>query len=141
MLISGSMELHSSLNSSSECLPPANEVCEGYVFTGVCQSFCSRGGACVACHARPLSLILRDTVGKWAGGTHPTGMHSCLDFFSFMKLLFNFRLAVSELVFRHSFFVCSTITALIIACTCCGNFHQVNIPTICILNYGQDYFQ
>ena len=24
-------------------LPPANEVCEGYVFTLVCQSFCSRG--------------------------------------------------------------------------------------------------
>ena len=25
-------------------LPPANEVCEGYVFTRVCQSFCSWGG-------------------------------------------------------------------------------------------------
>ena len=25
-------------------LPPANEVCEGYVFTPVCQSFCSQGG-------------------------------------------------------------------------------------------------
>ena len=25
-------------------LPPANDVCEGYVFTPVCQSFCSRGG-------------------------------------------------------------------------------------------------
>ena len=25
-------------------LPPANEVCEGYVFTCVCQSFCSQGG-------------------------------------------------------------------------------------------------
>ena len=25
-------------------LPPANEVCEGYVLTTVCQSFCSRGG-------------------------------------------------------------------------------------------------
>ena len=28
-------------------LPPANEVCEGYVFTPVCQSFCSRGGGCL----------------------------------------------------------------------------------------------
>ena len=28
-------------------LPPANEVCEGYVFTPVSQSFCSQGGACV----------------------------------------------------------------------------------------------
>ena len=26
-------------------LPPANEVCEGYVFTPVCQSFCSQGGS------------------------------------------------------------------------------------------------
>ena len=26
-------------------LPPAKEVCEGYVFTPVCQSFCSQGGA------------------------------------------------------------------------------------------------
>ena len=25
-------------------LPPANVVCEGYVFTPVCQSFCSQGG-------------------------------------------------------------------------------------------------
>ena len=25
-------------------LPPANEVCDGYVFTPVCQSFCSQGG-------------------------------------------------------------------------------------------------
>ena len=25
-------------------LPPANEVCEGYVFTPVCQSFCSQEG-------------------------------------------------------------------------------------------------
>ena len=28
-----------------EFLPPANEVCEGYVFTPVCQSFCSQGGS------------------------------------------------------------------------------------------------
>ena len=25
-------------------LPPANVVCEGYVFTRVCHSFCSQGG-------------------------------------------------------------------------------------------------
>ena len=35
-------------------LPPANEVCKGYVFTRVCQSFCSQGGmhgwgACMHC--------------------------------------------------------------------------------------------
>ena len=27
-------------------LPSANEVCEGYIFTPVCQSFCSKGGVC-----------------------------------------------------------------------------------------------
>ena len=30
-------------------LPPANEVCEGYVFTPFCQSFYSRGGLSIAC--------------------------------------------------------------------------------------------
>ena len=36
-------------------LPPANEVCEGCVFTHVCQSFCSRGGwVCpIACWDTP----------------------------------------------------------------------------------------
>ena len=28
-------------------LLPANEICEGYVFTPVCQSFCSREGVCM----------------------------------------------------------------------------------------------
>ena len=28
-------------------LPPTNEVCKGYVFTPVCQSFCSWGGGCL----------------------------------------------------------------------------------------------
>ena len=32
-------------------LPPANEICEGYVFTPVCQSFCSRGGVSASVHA------------------------------------------------------------------------------------------
>ena len=34
-------------------------------------------GACMPC--MPPGLILRDTVSQWAGGTHPTGMHSCYD--------------------------------------------------------------
>ena len=89
--------------TQNRLLPPANEVCEGYVFTRVCQSFCSQGGrawpggACVAgaCVARgacmpggacavctPRGLIIRDTFGQCAGGTHPTGMHSCLSFIS-----------------------------------------------------------
>ena len=31
--------------NSSAFLPSANVVCEGYVFTPVCQSFCSQGGS------------------------------------------------------------------------------------------------
>ena len=87
-------------------LPPANVVCEGYIFTGVCDSvnrggrawfylfgghawFYSGGvrgfiqgvymvlfggGACM------VFSVFSDTMrsGQWAGGTHPTGMHSCL---------------------------------------------------------------
>ena len=35
-------------------LPPANEVCKGYVFTRVCQSFCSQEGVCLsACWDTP----------------------------------------------------------------------------------------
>ena len=30
--------------STCQLLQPANKVCEGYVFTLVCQSFCSQGG-------------------------------------------------------------------------------------------------
>ena len=70
-------------------LPPANEVCEGYVFTGVCLS---TGGVSAPLHVgihNPLGRHppLVDTplgrhqcmlgYGQQAGGTHPTGMHSC----------------------------------------------------------------
>ena len=94
-------------------LPPANVVCEGYIFTPVCQSFCSqrghvwqggmRGGghawwgdmhgrgwgvsggghvwwgACVAGGVCGGGACMADTMryGQRAGGTHPTGMHSC----------------------------------------------------------------
>ena len=33
-------------------LPPATEVCEGYVFTHVCQSFCSLGGGALQAHTQ-----------------------------------------------------------------------------------------
>ena len=36
------------LSASTINYRPANEVCEGYVFTPVCQSFCSRGGSLFA---------------------------------------------------------------------------------------------
>ena len=43
-------------------LPPANVVCEGYVFTGVCHSFCSQGGG-RACHMTNEDYIRSCTVG------------------------------------------------------------------------------
>ena len=80
-------------------LPPANEVCEGYVFTPVCQSFCSQGGSIWAGNPPPRTRHTpQDQIHPWdqvhppavhagrygqqAGGTHPTGMHSCSDFVS-----------------------------------------------------------
>ena len=43
-------------------LPPTNEVCEGYVFTPVCQSFCSQGWGMCGC----------------MGGMHGCGGHAWL---------------------------------------------------------------
>ena len=67
-------------------LPPANEVCEGYVFTCVCLS---TGGCLPHCmlgiHPPGADTPAADTppavyagrYGQQAGGTHPTGMHTC----------------------------------------------------------------
>ena len=71
----------------SYLLLPANEVCEGYVFTGVCLS--TGGCVCpIACwdthppgrhppgQTHPPAHCMLG-YGQQAGGTHPTGMHSC----------------------------------------------------------------
>ena len=71
-------------------LPPANEVCEGYVFTHVCHSV-RGGGLYPGGLLHPGGSASRggwegssssDTTGygQLAGGTHPTGMHSCYSF-------------------------------------------------------------
>ena len=39
----GSIVFQMDVQNQKAKLPPTNEVCEGYVFTPVCQSFCSRG--------------------------------------------------------------------------------------------------
>ena len=66
-------------------LPPRNEVCEGYVFTPVCQSFCSQvvgGGWYPSMHCRwyPSMPCSRSPVGGWypsmpcrLPGPHPRG--------------------------------------------------------------------
>ena len=106
----------------ADFLPPANEVCEGYVFTRACHSVhggggggrrypsmhcrwypsmsCSRSGGGLQAHTQggswgvwPVGGHQAHTQGRMcipactdadppptataAGGTHPTGMHSC----------------------------------------------------------------
>ena len=48
-------------NQVNILLPPANEVCEGYVFTPVCQSFCSQGGCLPQCMLGYTPLDQRQT--------------------------------------------------------------------------------
>ena len=74
--------------------PPAKEVCEGYVFTGVCLSTGGWGVCSIACwdtppgrhpwaktplgrHPPPVQCML--VYGQQAGGSHPTGMYSWLN--------------------------------------------------------------
>ena len=69
-------------------LPPANEVCEGYVFTPVVSHSVHGGEGCLV----PGGLLRGGGGGlpggdpprtaTAAGGTHPTGMHSCYQYFS-----------------------------------------------------------
>ena len=50
-------------------LPPANVVCEGYVFTGVCHSFCSQGrGVCVVLFRGCMVLFRGGMCGFIRGG-------------------------------------------------------------------------
>ena len=68
---------------STKYVPPANEVCEGYVFTPVCQSFCSQeeGGVCLsACwDIHPLEqipLMSRHPQSRHPLGSHPLGAYT-----------------------------------------------------------------
>ena len=69
-------------------LRPANKILvQGTVFTPVCQSFCSRGKGWCLPHCMlgytPRQTLPTDTMGygQQAGGTHPTGMHTCYTLF------------------------------------------------------------
>ena len=61
-----------------EYLPPANEVCEGYVLTGVCLS---RGGACMVAGGAWLLAGVHGCRGTcvvaWGAFMVAGGMHSC----------------------------------------------------------------
>ena len=93
----------------TDLLPPAKEVCEGYVFTGVCLS---TWRVSAPLHAGIHTLPRTDTpwadtplpqcmlgYGQQAGGTHPTGMYSCLYCNS---ILHNKKLSVRILVIGFS---------------------------------------
>ena len=56
----------------SNSLPPANEVCQGYVFTCVCQSFCSQEGV-VSQHALQVSGGCYSRMPCRSPGPHPGG--------------------------------------------------------------------
>ena len=97
-------------------LPPANEVREGYVFTGVCL-VCPRGVGCLPhcmlryTHPEQTSLRTRHPpppeqtpppavhagrYGQQAGGTHLTGKHTCSKFF-FIRMKLTVR--TNEFIF------------------------------------------
>ena len=96
----------STIQSSSFCiegiLPPAKEVFEGYVFTGVCLS---TGGLCPGdISVREVSVqgvsVQKTPVRLRAGGAHPTAMHSCF--------LCDCTIYSSSLTLKVLFVVCSS---------------------------------
>ena len=94
LLVAGMLYLSHRGSNFKSLLASPNEVCEGYVFTTVCQSFCSQGGSTWAVTPGRYTLRAGTRSGQvqppspgavhagryWqqAGGTHPTGMHFCL---------------------------------------------------------------
>ena len=73
-------------------LPLATKLGQGYIFTGVCDSV-HRGGTWAGTPpldqvhppgpGTPPGAVHAGRYGQQAGGTHPTGMHSCC-----LKLIF-----------------------------------------------------
>ena len=64
------------LNRKAFLLPPATKLGQGYNFTGVCDSVHGGGGRVSG--PGESSKFSGGFLQICAGGTHPTGMHSCL---------------------------------------------------------------
>ena len=66
------------LFGNNPCYRP-KKVAEGNVFTPVCQSFCSQRGGVhpPGRHPQPTGRHPTPKMATEAGGTYPTGMHSC----------------------------------------------------------------
>ena len=73
-------------------LPPATKLGQGNIFKSVCQEFCPGGAGCLGRHPpgsrhpprsrptgkqTPPGAVHAARYGQQAGGTHPTGMHTC----------------------------------------------------------------
>ena len=54
------------ISVTAKFLPPETKLGQGNIFRSVCQEFCSHPGA-----------VHAGRYGQQAGGTHPTGMHTC----------------------------------------------------------------
>ena len=83
----GTLSLNKQGQPSLKCsmfLPPATKLGQGYIFTDVC----SQGGWCLGRYppgpGTPpgTRYTPRGRYGQQAGGTHPTGMHSCYELLS-----------------------------------------------------------
>ena len=99
---------------------------QGNIFTSVCHSFCPQGRGVSAPRARGLhpgglhhgrlgrlpSLLETTGYGQRAGGTHPTGMHSCFKMFYSDRLFIRRILKCVQhefnLVMQHSHWVAAT---------------------------------
>ena len=74
-------------------LPPATKLGQGNIFSSVCQEFCTRGDLphCILRYhppgPDPPEPDPPRRYGQQAGGTNPTGMHSCCRVISVLFLL------------------------------------------------------
>ena len=67
----------SALVSGRRSLPPATKLRQGNVFTPVCHSVHGGGGQTPLLGRHPLTAQCMLEYDQQAGGTRPTGMHSC----------------------------------------------------------------
>ena len=89
---------------------------KGNIFIGVCQEFCSQGGGSASHPPGPGTPLRADTpqdqapplgaehagrYGQRAGGTHPTGMQSCLiNKFKLSTLIMEYNSFLSAILMR-----------------------------------------
>ena len=61
------LESYRNMKASIYYYRPQTKLGQGNIFRSVCQEFCSHPGA-----------VHAGRYGQQAGGTHPTGMHTCV---------------------------------------------------------------